>query len=102
MGIQGWLLYVVSDRFFRIPFELGRVFGFLILCISCYLLFSHIPIAERWVDFSVRVLSLAAFPFLMILFRVVSPEEVRGLRRLVRDRIKKRVPRRERIEIAEV
>lgn len=102
MGVEAWLLYLVSNRFFRIHFEFGRVGGFLILCITYYLIFSHLPIAGRWVDFSVRAVSVAVFPFLLILFRVISQDEVRGLKRLVGERVKKRVPESERIEIAEI
>ena len=102
MGIQAWLLYVVSNRLFRIRFEFGRVFGFFAVCMIYYLIFSNLPIAGRWVDFSVRASSLAVYPFFLILVRVISQDEVRGLKRLVSDRMKRRMRKKAPTEIAEI
>ncbi len=101
MSLQAFLLYSVSNRLFPIRFQFGRVFGFFALCIAYYLTFSHLPIADRWLDFSARVLSLMLLPGILILFRIVSREEVAGMKHIVGERLNRGGRKKEQIETAE-
>jgi len=88
LTFQALLLYYVSNRLYRIEFEFGRLFSYLLTAGTFCFLIRQIKVDMLALDVAIKVLFLMLFPLFLILLRIISSEETRELRSFFARRLK--------------
>ncbi len=81
------LIYFISQRLFRVPFELGRIFLMLAVSFALYFLGQSVRLPSEYLTLFARGMIAMLFPFALFLFRFYRPEEIGwargGVRRII-------------------
>ena len=80
--VMALLLYVLVQRFYRVPYELGRILKIVMAASSVYLVYACLPDGPYAV--AGKLLLFLLFGLLMYLMRFFSPSELAGIRSMFR------------------
>lgn len=83
---------IINQRVWYIPYEYGRIAKVALVCGVLYALTLLVRFPNTWLNLALKLLLLAAYPFLFFLLRFYSSDEVAALRRLWR-RLRRRETR---------
>jgi len=75
-AVRGTLIYVVSQRLYPIPFELGRMAMMFITAIILYFISQTFSFSSSYLTFIARTGLVALFPFVLLLFGFYHEGEV--------------------------
>jgi len=81
------VIYYLSQKLFRIPFEIGRIFSMLLLSFVLYFVGQTVDLDSEYLTLLARCAIALLFPIILLAFRFFRPEEMRwgreGVSRLV-------------------
>ncbi|HTY60839.1 MAG TPA: polysaccharide biosynthesis C-terminal domain-containing protein [Acidobacteriota bacterium] len=71
------IIYYISQKLFRIPFEIRRIFSMLVLALILYLFGQTIRLNSQYLTLIIRGAIAMLFPFILFAFNFYRPEEIR-------------------------
>ena len=87
LGGQALMYLYVSNRFFKIDYELLRVMKFLVVALFYYFFLKCINFQVIYINILLKILLLSTFPFISILLRIISGEEVEMIKKIYNKKI---------------
>jgi O-antigen/teichoic acid export membrane protein len=75
LGLQAFLLYLVSERLYRIEYDFRRIFQYLMLAVIFYGISTQIRLDILFLNFLIKTGLILVFPLTAILLRIISPQE---------------------------
>jgi O-antigen/teichoic acid export membrane protein len=91
LGLQTFLLYLVSDRLYRISYEFGRIGRYMLVACLFYGISTQLHAGIILGDIGIKLLLLILFPVATVKLKIISEEEVTKLKEIYRSRIKSRI-----------
>lgn len=91
LGLQTFLLYVVSDKFYRISYEFGRISAYFGVACLFYGISTQLHAGIIWGDIGIKLMLLILFPIAAIKFRIIRQEEVTKIKEIYYCHIKSRL-----------
>ena len=88
LSIEAFALYVFSKRFFTIPYQFGRVLTYCGLAAGFYAGSTFIEAGSWWIDCLLKLLLLTVFPLMVIIFRIITPQEKEKLIHIIGSKIR--------------
>jgi O-antigen/teichoic acid export membrane protein len=87
LGLQAFLLYLVSERLYRIEYDFRRIFQYLALACIFYGISTQIQADTLFLNVMVKIILIILFPLTAILLKVISPQEKVKLKEILIDKI---------------
>jgi O-antigen/teichoic acid export membrane protein len=87
LSIEAIALYFFSKRFFKIDYQFGRVIAYCGLAVGFYGISTLIDAGSRWVDCFLKLLLLAGFLLIAMVFRIITQKEREKLFQLIASKI---------------
>jgi O-antigen/teichoic acid export membrane protein len=98
LSTQAFLLVSVSERLYRIKYEFGRIFKYILLAVVFYGISTQIHTESLLLSIGIKTAVLILFPVAAVLLRIISSAETAKLREFYSVKIKPRLWNRANVE----